>query len=45
MITSTDPGGQAQRSLMSNTDQAAATWVPVGAVISTTAATMAALAN
>jgi hypothetical protein len=44
-ITGTDRGGQPQWSLASTTDQAAATRVMVGAVMSTTAATMAALAN
>jgi hypothetical protein len=43
--TGTDRGGQPQRGLMSTTDQAAATWVTVGAAISTTVETMAALAN
>jgi hypothetical protein len=44
-ITGTDCGCQPQRSLSSTMDQAAATWVTAGAAISTTAATLAALAN
>jgi hypothetical protein len=41
----TDCGCQPQWSLRSTTDQVAATRVTVGAAISTTAVTMAALAN